>query len=444
MTNQSILDQYLDKLQAEYRSRTVRSLELYQRASKSMPGGDTRAAVFFLPYPTFIVRGEGCHVYDVDGNQYIDHLNNFTVQIHGHNHPRIRAAAEKQLKLGTSFGAPHELQIELAEILCQRFPSLEKIRFCNSGTEATMFAIRAARAFTGKSMLIKMEGIYNGTHDCVEASIAPSLAQAGPFDRPNLVPSSPGVPRGVLDHVAVAPFNNLPATKAIIQEHKDDLAGVIIEPIMTAAGVIAAEPDYLKFLREITQKLGAVLIFDEVVTSRLAPGGAQEMYGVVPDLTALGKYIGGGLPFGAFGGRAGIMDIFSPKDGRIKHSGTFNGHPVTMAAGIEAMKMLDRAAIDRLNRLGDKFRQDINEKIFGALGIKAQAFGVGSISIVHYTDGPYQELPGCQAGRRGGRGAALPGPPGPGQQRRLDRRTGRVRPLHAHDRGEHRPDGGRL
>ena len=388
MSGQSTLDKYLDEFQARYRARTPRSLKLFQKALANLPGGDTRAAVFFLPYPTFIAGGEGCRVTDVDGNTYIDHLNNFTVQIHGHNHPQIRAAAQEQLAKGASFGAPHEKQIELAEILCQRFPSLERVRFCNSGSEATQFAIRAARAYTGKSILVKMEGIYNGSEDTVEASIAPALSAAGPFDRPNLIPSSPGVPKGVFDHIVIAPFNNLPATRAIIEENKDDLAGIIIEPIMSACGVIPAQEEYLRYLREAATELGAVLIFDEVVTSRLSPGGAQQIYGITPDLTAMGKYIGGGMPVGAFGGRAEIMEIFSPFGGKVSHSGTFNGHPVTMAAGVEAMKLLDPEAIQRLNALGDRFREGINRDIFGALGIRAQAFGIGSISIIHYTDGP--------------------------------------------------------
>ncbi|MEW6262651.1 MAG: aspartate aminotransferase family protein [Thermodesulfobacteriota bacterium] len=388
MSADSLLERHLEKVQTDYFARTPGSRRLHERATRFLPEGDTRAAVYFQPYPTYIERGDGCFVYDVDGNEYIDHLGNFTVQIHGHNTARIREAAREQLGRGTSFGAPHEKQVELAEILCQRVPSLERIRFCNSGTEATMFAIRAARAFTGRSKIVKMEGIYHGTHDNVGASVFPPLELAGGFDSPALVPFSPGIPPGVLDHIVIAPFNNLSATEAIIEAHKDDLAGVIIEPVMTAAGVIPADMEYLQFLRDITRKLGVVLIFDEVVTLRLAPGGAQEIFRVTPDLTAMGKFIGGGLPFGAFGGREDIMAIFSPKNGKMSHSGTFNGHPVTMAAGVEAMKMLDREAYRRLNQLGDLFRERLNRRIFGALGLKVQALGLGSISIIHYCNGP--------------------------------------------------------
>jgi glutamate-1-semialdehyde 2,1-aminomutase len=387
MVDHETVNDYAKKIIDKYRSRTKRSLKIHERARRYMPGGDTRTAVFFKPYPTYIVRGDGCFVYDADGNEYIDHLNNFTVQIHGHNNSRIREAANRQLTAGASFGAPHEKQTELAEILCSRIPSLDKIRFCNSGSEATMFAIRAARAYSGKNKIIKMEGIYHGTHDTVEASIFPTISMAGDFDRPILVPSSPGVPQSVFNNVVIAPFNNITATETIINEHKDDLAAVIIEPVMTGNGAIPAKKEYLKFLRRITKEFGVVLIFDEVVTLRLAPGGAQEMFDVIPDMTSIGKFIGGGLPIGAFGGRAEIMDLFSPENGRMSHSGTFNGHPVTMAAGVESMKMLDRATYLHINRLGDSFRQRINSRVFGSLGIKAQAFGIGSISIIHYTTG---------------------------------------------------------
>ncbi|MEW5721459.1 MAG: aspartate aminotransferase family protein [Thermodesulfobacteriota bacterium] len=388
MSTDSVWDRYFDQVVTEYRARTPKSKQLHERAVKFLPEGDTRAAVYFHPYPAYIEHGEGCFVYDVDGNEYIDHLGNFTVQIHGHNHPRIRAAAQEQLNRGTSFGAPHEKQAELAELLCQRVPSLDLVRFCNSGTEATMFAIRAARAFTGKPKIVKMEGIYNGTHDNVSASVFPSLAEAGDFDAPAKIPFSLGIPQGVLDSIVIVPFNNLPATEAILEAHKKELAGVIIEPVMTAAGVIPADLDYLKFLRDFTKRTGSLLIFDEVVTLRLAPGGVQELFGVTPDLTAMGKFIGGGMAFGAFGGREDIMALFSPKNGKMSHSGTFNGHPVTMAAGVEAMKMLDREACQRLNKLGDLFRERVNREVFDALGLRARAMGLGSISIIHYTDRP--------------------------------------------------------
>ena len=383
-----IRGQILEQLVKRYKERTPKSWALHQRALRSMPEGDTRSAVYFQPYPAYIGRGEGCHVVDVDGNRYIDHLNNYTVQIHGHDHPVIREAAVRQLESGTSFGAPHEKQLALADILCRRVPSLQQVRFCNSGTEATMFAIRAARTFTGRSLLLKMEGIYNGSHENVGASVFPSLKQAGGFDSPERVPFGPGIPSGVLEHIVVAPFNRLEATEKIIEAHKHDLAAVIVEPVMTAAGVIPADPEYLEFLRSITSKIGALLIFDEVVTLRLRPGGAQEMYGITPDLTAMGKFIGGGMPVGAFGGRADIMAQFSPKTGGLSHSGTFNGHPVTMAAGVAAMNLLDEKSIERINRLGDLMRTKINTQVFDALGVRAQVKGVGSISIVHYTDQP--------------------------------------------------------
>ena len=368
-----------------YCRRTARSKELHDRAVKYLPGGDTRTAVFFAPYPTFIVRGQGCRVHDADDNEYIDHLNNYTVQLLGHNQPDICAAAFAQLKMGMNFAAPHENQILLAEELCRRIPCFEQVRFCNSGTEATMFAIRAARAFTGRDKILKMEGIYHGTHDMVELSVFPPLEDAGTPLRPKPVPSSAGIPAGVFQNVLVAPFNDIDATQAIIEANRDDLAAVIIEPVMTAAGVIPATAAYLAYLREVTLKLGIVLIFDEVVTFRLAPGGAQESFGVIPDLTCIGKLIGGGLAVGAFGGSREIMAQFSPVGGRLRHSGTFNGHPVTMIAGWTAMKLLTPEIYRRVNDLGDYLRREINAKVFEDLALNAHMTGVGSLSFVHYT-----------------------------------------------------------
>jgi len=378
-------DNIIEKIKKKYCLRTAKSKEFNSQASKFLPGGDTRSAVYFKPYPTFLVRGRGCNVYDIDGNQYIDHLNNYTVQLLGHNHPKIRAAAVQQLKMGMSFAAPHESQILLAKELCKRVPCFEQVRFCNSGTEATMFAIRAARAFTGRNKILKMEGIYHGTHDMAEISVFPPLDKVGDAKFPNPVPASEGIPLSVFQNMLVAPFNDIEATEAIIQANRDELAAVIIEPVMTAAGVIPAKPEYLTSLRDITHRLNILLIFDEVVTFRLAPGGAQEIYRVTPDLTAIGKLIGGGFAIGAFGGRKDIMSLFSPKNGRLKHSGTFNGHPVTMSAGLATMHELTSGVYKKINKLGDYFRKEINAKVFKDLGINAYACGIGSLSFVHYS-----------------------------------------------------------
>jgi len=385
MDSPIIDDIRIRQIHQKYLQRTAKSKELHERAVRFLPEGDTRSAVFFEPYPTFIVRGQGCRVYDADGNEYIDHLNNYTVQLLGHNNPAVKEAVAEQLAMGMSFAAPHENQILLAEELCRRIPCFDQLRFCNSGTEATMFAIRAARAFTGRNKVLKMEGIYHGTHDMVEVSVFPDLDRVGDPKKPAAVPSSRGIPGNVFQHMVVAPFNDIDATDALIQANREDLAAVIIEPVMTAAGVIPATQAYLAFLREITQRLGIVLIFDEVVTLRLAPGGAQQLYGITPDLTAIGKLIGGGLAVGAFGGHREIMSLFSPVKGKLRHSGTFNGHPVTMLAGFAALKQLSMQDYQRINELGDYFRQEINAQVFKAMGIKAHVCGYGSLSFVHYT-----------------------------------------------------------
>jgi glutamate-1-semialdehyde 2,1-aminomutase len=319
-------------------------------------------------------------------------LNNFTQQIHGHNHPKTMEAIIKQLRCGTIFGAPHENQAKLAELLCNRIPSIEKIRFCNSGTEATMFAIKGARAYTGKNKIIKVEGIYHGTHDLVEASVFPSLNEAGDPNFPNIVPYNSGIPKNTFDNIVIVPFNNKEALKAAIEANKGDLAALITEPIMTASGIIAATDDYLKYVRDITNDEKIVLIFDEVVTLRLSSGGAQELYEVTPDITTIGKFIGGGFPIGAFGGKEEIMALFSPPDNvfaaggcRVTHSGTFNGHPVIMSAGLATMESLTPDVYEKINSLGELFRQRVNDEVFIELGIAAQAYGWGSLSYIHYT-----------------------------------------------------------
>lgn len=392
MGNNERLRETLDDIEKRYFLKTPKSKTLHLEASNFLPGGDTRSATHFGPYPTYLVRGQGCHVYDADGNAYLDLLNNYTQQILGHNHPRVNQAIVDQLQHGTIFGAPHEDQIKLAELLCQRIPSLDRIRFCNSGTEATMFAIKGARAYTGKNKIIKIEGMYHGTHDLVEVSIFPPLSQAGDPQCPNLVPYNSGIPANIFQNILVVPLNNPQALEKTIRQNKDDLAAVIMEPVMTAAGIIPATQEYLEFVREITRDAGIVLIFDEVVTLRLATGGAQELYGVTPDMTTIGKFIGGGFPIGAFGGNEEIMSIFAPSEdifasgvGRVRHSGTFNGHPVIMSAGLATLKELTAEEISRINSLGDLFREKLNREVFAKLNINARATGWGSLSYVHYT-----------------------------------------------------------
>lgn len=371
----------------EYLRRTPHSATLYEAARKVLPGGDTRSVTYFRPYPLFIESGSGCRLRDVDGNTYLDFVNNYFSLIHGHSHPQIVEAVTRQLGRGTAYAAPIESQVLLARILCDRIPSLENVRFCNSGTEATMNAIRAAKAFTGRNKVLKMEGGYHGSHDAAEISIVPPLELAGPDDAPEAVAECDGLFRGVLDDIVVAPFNKIEATSRIIEQHRDDLAAVIVEPVMGVGGMLPAETDYLRFLRRATQECGALLVFDEVITFRLAPGAMQEVYGIKPDLTALGKIIGGGLPVGAFGGRADVMSLFDPARKKLAHGGTFNGNALTMAAGLAAMKLFDHEGIARLNRLGDRLRQGLR-KALSDCDIASQVTGIGSLAQVHFTEHP--------------------------------------------------------
>jgi glutamate-1-semialdehyde 2,1-aminomutase len=365
-----------------YRARTPKSSQLFEAAKKVLPGGDTRSVLYFPPYPTFVDRGSGCRVWDVDSNEYIDFLNNYTSLIHGHALPAIVEALCNQVKRGTAFASPTESQIQLAKRLQSRMPSLEQVRFCNSGSEATLMAIRAAKAFTGRNKVLKLEGGYHGHHDAavVNTAIAGNSRGTSPDEQQ-------GVFRGIVTDVVSIPANDLESATKAFETYEDDLAAVIVEPVMGAAGVIPLEPAFLNQLAEASRSTRTVLIFDEVITMRLAYGGAQQIYGLRPDLTTLGKLIGGGLPVGAFGGRAEIMALFDPASARLHHSGTFNGNPATLAAGIAALDSLTEEAIAHINRLGESLRSGLR-KVIEKYRIDAQLTGIGSLIGIHFTRGP--------------------------------------------------------
>lgn len=378
-------EKLLKKCLADYRRRTPGSRKIHALASKFLPGGNTRSVVYFRPYPLVVARAKGCWLYDVDGNRYLDFVNNYTSSVHGHAHPRIVAAVKKQLERGWTCAAVMEPQHRLAEMICRRFKSMEKVRFCNSGTEATMMAIRAARAYTGRNKILKMEGGYHGSHPEAEISARPRPELAGSMERPLSLPDGPGIPKGVAKEVLVAPFNNEEVAGKIIRQHRRELAAVIVEPMLGIAGQIPPKDGYLQFLREITEQNDVLLIFDEVMTARLAVGGAQEFFRVTPDLTALGKMIGGDLPSGAFGGREEIMELFSPERKEfIHHAGTFNGNALAMVAGMETLRMLNASAINRINSMGESLAEGL-EKIFAEAGITAQVTGAGSLRHIHFT-----------------------------------------------------------
>jgi len=302
---------------------------------------------------------EGYELVDVDGNRYIDLQNNYTVLVHGHRHPAVTAAIEEQLRKDIIFGAPCKVQYELADILTERVPGLDKIRFTNSGTEATMMAMRTARAFMKRDVILKMDGGYHGSHDFTEVNITPDLSGK---QLPTARLEQIGVPESVLDAVMVARFNDLDSVESILKEHSNRIAAVIVEPVMNASGIIEATPEFLRGVRELADLYGVLLIFDEVVTLRLHENGIQGKYKVIPDITALGKVMGGGFAIGAFGGRAEIMHFFDPAiPHSFHHSGTFNGHNFAMAAGAAAMRALTPEMIAHINTLGDELAKGIAE-----------------------------------------------------------------------------------
>ena len=364
-----------------YRARTTESRNRHEIARRYLPGGETRSATFFYPYPTHMARGEGCYLYDVDGNEYIDYLNNYGSLIHGHAYPAIVEAAIEQVQNGTVLGAAAELQTKLAALLCERIPSVDMVRFCNSGTEATLMATRAARAHTGRDMLIKMEGGYHGFHDFLSVNITPSGVTEGRL--PTQVEWR-GVPASVAGDVLIARFNDLDSVAALLDDYSDRVAAVITEPMLGPAGMIPPEEGFLGGLRELTVESDVLLIFDEILTYRLSRGGLQALQAVEPDITALGKVIGGGLPVGAFGGSEEIMSYFDPDHPRtVIHSGTFSGNNITMATGLAAMEDYDQSAIERINGLGERLRQGL-ESAFLAAGIRGLATGIGSLINVHF------------------------------------------------------------
>ena len=376
----------LDRDLSEYMSKTARSRALHEEATAVMPGGNSRTTTFFDPYPFYITRGQGAHVWDADGVDRLDFNGNYTSLILGHAPPEIVKAVQEVAAEGLSFPGPSEHEIRLAEALVRRVPSLESLRFTNSGTEATMNAVRAARAFTGRAKIAKFEGAYHGTHDWALVSVAPDVKAAGGRSRPKPVASSAGVPPAVLKHTVVLPWNDGDACEAILDREGPNLAVVLVDPLLGIGGVLPPVEGFLDRLRTVTQRHGIVLVFDEVISFRIGSGGAQERFGIRPDLTTLGKIIGGGLPVGAFGGRADIMAAYDPRQGRarISHGGTFNANPVTMAAGLATLNSLTPDAYARLDALGERLRGGVARLLAGTRR-KGQVTGLGSLFCLHWT-----------------------------------------------------------
>jgi glutamate-1-semialdehyde 2,1-aminomutase len=362
------LDALLADAARRYVERNPESRRLHEERSRWMPGGNTRTVIHVEPFPLTIVRGEGALLTDADGHVYVDLLGEFTAGLFGHSHPVVLRAIRDALDDGLALGAPNRHEGELAAAVCSRFPSVELVRFCNSGTEANLLALSLARVAMGKDAVMVFAGGYHGSVFFFETAVGSPVNAPFPF--------------------RVAEYNDAEGAVGLIHEHAHELAAVIVEPVQGTAGAIPGDPEFLRALREATASRDVLLVFDEVMTSRLETGGMQHALGITPDLTTFGKYLGGGLAFGAFGGRADLMRLFDPsRPGALPHAGTFNNAVLTMAAGVAGLQVYGEREVKRLNALGDRLRDRLN--VFAAERDAAFcATGYGSLLGLHFTCGP--------------------------------------------------------
>ncbi len=371
-----------------YEAFAPRSRQWAAAAGEVFPGGDTRASAHFPPFPLFVEGAAGPYLFDIEGHRLIDFMNNFTSLIHGHGHPETVQAVKEQIERGSAYAAPTMSQVLLARHLQEQVPGVELLRFCSSGSEATLLAVRCARAVTGRPKIMKMEGGYHGSNEWAEVSLAPWAEAAGAVHEPLPVPVDASFPPGVLADTLVCPYNDPEGARKLITRQAQQLAAVIVEPVLGSMGMIPAQPGFLEALREVTLAYGIVLIFDEVITLRLGDLGAQQRYGILPDLTAMGKIIGGGLPIGAVGGKKELMLRFHPDQARpVMHASTFSGNPLSMAAGLAAMQDFGPRQRAYIDRLGQRLRDGFN-RAFQETGIRGQAVGIGSLCQLHLTDEP--------------------------------------------------------
>lgn len=360
------------------------SAQIYGRAKALLPGGASRSTVLRSPHPLYVDHASGSRVVDIEGVERTDFANNMASLIHGHAHPEIVEAVSEQLRRGSSFSMATEVEVRLAEHLRSRNPAFEMMRFVNSGTEAVMAAIKASRAFTGRPKIVKVEGAYHGIYDYAEASQDSRPDNWGSDESPAKVPTAFGTPEAVLDDVVVIPFNAADKAVDLLDRHRGEIACVLLDPMPHRIGLVPAEPGFVSALRDWTSTDGSLLVFDEVITFRSEVGGAQKWFDLTPDLTVLGKIIGGGFPVGAVAGRAEVMEVMNPLAARVlfPHAGTFSANPVTMTAGLAAMEMYDEAAVARLNSLGQDAATGIREAI-AALGLPVSVTGRGSLFRIH-------------------------------------------------------------
>lgn len=352
----------------------MNSQELFEESKKIIPGGVSSPVRAFKPYPFFVAKGEGSHIYDVDGNNYIDHCLAYGPLILGHADKTVVSDLTNQLTMGTAYGAPTENEIKLSREVINRIPSAEMVRFTNSGTEATMSAIRVARGFTKRDKIVKFEGAYHGAHDYCLVKGGSGAA---------CLPDSLGIPVDTTKNTLTVPFNDEEALTELIEKEGENIACIIMEVVMGNIGCVEPKDGYLEFLRKITEENGIVLIFDEVITGfRLATGGAQEYYGVTPDMTTLGKIVGGGLPMGAFCGKKEIMELVAP-NGPVYQAGTFSGNPISVQAGLSTLKQLNKDFYTNLNKKGEFLRSNIRD-IVDELSLDISPVGLGSMFQIYF------------------------------------------------------------
>src|SRR5271155_2055366 len=362
------IDAALAEAEELYAARNPKSAAQYETACAALPGGNTRSAIYAEPFPLTMVKGEGAHLWDADGHEYADFLSEFTAGLFGHSHPAIRKAIDAALDGGINFGAHGAAEAKFAQAICDRFRSIELVRFTNSGTEANLMAVSAAIAITGRKKILVFHGGYHGGVFYFRGKGSKINA---PFD------------------YLIGTYNDIESVRALVAPHRDDLAAILIEPMLGGSGCIPAEPDFLADLRALASEISAILIFDEVMTSRLSPGGLQQMWAIYPDMTTLGKYVGGGMSFGAFGGRADLMDWFDPRNKNgFQHAGTFNNKVLTMNAGPGGLTEGDTPHKGReLNDFGDTLRERLNA-VVREKRLAMQFTGIGSMIGVHMTGRP--------------------------------------------------------
>lgn len=361
----------------------TRSEELFEKAKRLIPGGVNSPVRAFQPYPFFTEWSEGSHIFDVDGKEYIDYCMGYGPLILGHAHPKIIQVVREQLEMGSLYGTPTEQEVELAELICKIVPSAEMVRLVSTGGEATMSAIRAARGYTGKKKIIKFEGCYHGAHDCV-------LVKAGSGATTFGVPDSLGIPEETTRNTIVVPFNDAEKFEETVKENKDDLAAVIVEPVIGNIGVVLPKAGFLEALREFTENYGIVLIFDEVITGfRLALGGAQEYYGITPDMSTLGKILGGGFPMAAYVGKEEIMKMVAPS-GKVYQAGTYSGNPISVIAGLATLKFLRDGGKDFYAKMENKCEAIVKplKKIMRESNLKVQINHLASMFQLFFTETP--------------------------------------------------------